>query len=138
LLACWTCHSFSEVPVTMSNECGSSPYSPAARRPWQALCAPSLGPSHRSSVLLKKFQIALTLGPLTSSGSKRKDPRQICPSVRQGFTLTQHMGWGFLPQPHISYTWDYPSAHYVKMSSQGVMPSEKASNHPGLRPSDYR
>jgi hypothetical protein len=62
------------VALSMS-ECGSSPHGPVARRPTHALCAPSLGPSHQSPVLLKKFQIALRLRPLTSSGSKKKDPR---------------------------------------------------------------
>jgi hypothetical protein len=63
------------------SKCGSNPHGPVARRPSQALCAPSLGPSHKSPVLLKKFQIALRLRSLTFSGSKKKDPRQICLSV---------------------------------------------------------
>jgi hypothetical protein len=57
------------------SKCGSSPYGPAARRPWQALCTPSLGPSHESLVLLKKFQIALRFRLLTSSECNKKDPR---------------------------------------------------------------
>jgi hypothetical protein len=57
------------------NKRGSSPYGPATLRSSEALCAPLLGPSHESPVLLKKFRIALRLRPLTSSGSKKKDPR---------------------------------------------------------------
>jgi hypothetical protein len=47
------------------SKCGSSPCGPAARRPWQVFCAPSLGPSHKSPVLLNKLQSALRLRLLT-------------------------------------------------------------------------
>jgi hypothetical protein len=56
------------------SKCGSSPHGPVARRPSQALCAPSLDPSHKRPVLLKKFQMALRFRSLTFSGSKKKDP----------------------------------------------------------------
>jgi hypothetical protein len=65
-----------ELYFTLSmRTCGSSPHGPFARRPSQALCAPSLDPSHESPVPLKKLQMALRLRPLTFSGSKIKDPR---------------------------------------------------------------
>jgi hypothetical protein len=38
------------------------------------LC-PSLDPSHKSPVLLKKFQVTLTFRSLAFPGSKKKDPR---------------------------------------------------------------
>jgi hypothetical protein len=49
-------------------------------------------PSHKSPVLLKKFQMALRLGPLTFSGSKKKGSQVDMSECCQGFTLTQYMG----------------------------------------------
>jgi hypothetical protein len=77
-------------------ECGSNPHGLLARRPSQALCAPSLGPSYEGPVLLKKFQLALRLRYLTSSGSKKRDPRyvRVLPRLH---TPTAH---GLFPVPH--------------------------------------
>jgi hypothetical protein len=52
----------------------------------------------------------------------------------QGFTLTQHMGNSFLPSPTFPTQGTMCESHEVKMSSQGVMTSEKANNYPGLCP----
>jgi hypothetical protein len=72
----WKFTPFRIYAMSMStSKCGSSPHGPIAHRPSQALCAPSLDPSHKSPVLLKNFQMALRLRALTFSESKKKDPR---------------------------------------------------------------
>jgi hypothetical protein len=64
-----------------------------------ALCAPFLGPSHESPVLLKKFHIAPRLRPLKSLGSIKKGSQINMPEYHQGFTLVQTKGLRFPPQP---------------------------------------
>jgi hypothetical protein len=79
---------------------GSSPPGPVARRPSQALCAPSLDPSHKRPVLLKKFQMALRLRSLTFSGHKKRDPRWICLSVAKASHSHSTQAEVSSPAPH--------------------------------------
>jgi hypothetical protein len=67
---------------------------------WQALCAPLLGPSHECPALLKKFQIAPRLRPLISSGSREKDPRQICVSAARASHSHKTQAEVSSPAPH--------------------------------------
>jgi hypothetical protein len=82
------------------SKCGSSPHGPFAHRHSQALCAPSLGPSHKSPVLLKKFQMALKLRSRTFSGSRKKDPKQICLSVAKASHSRSTWAEVSSPAPH--------------------------------------
>ena len=59
---------------------GTGPHSPDAPRPYErALCAPYQ--NQGSPVALLKLQTAPKLILLTSSGSKKKEPRYLCLSV---------------------------------------------------------
>jgi len=49
-------------------------------------------------------------------------------------TLTQNLGWGLLLCPATPKQGTVNQPHYVEMSSEGVMSSEKTSNCTGLRP----
>jgi hypothetical protein len=69
----------------------------------QALCAPSLGPSHEGPDLLKKFQFTLRLRPLIFSGSKNRIPDTRVSECWQGFTLTQT--WATFPAPLSLFIW---------------------------------
>jgi hypothetical protein len=117
-----TCEWVSEWVSEWVNECGSSPYGPDARRPWQAHCAPSLGPSHESPLFLKEFQIALRLRPLTSSGSKKRIPDRYAWVSPRLHTHT-NTGWGFLPSP----------VTYLSKSAENNLPSRFPYGAPASR-----
>jgi hypothetical protein len=116
------------------NKCGLSPYGPYTRRPLTGPLCPLTRSKSWEPCPLKE----VTDRPQTQTSNvlrvQEKGSQINMPECRQGFTLTQHMGWGFLPSPTFPAQGTVRQPHYVKMSSQGVMPSKEASNYPGFCP----
>ena len=114
---------------------GSSPFGPDACRPF--LTGPSCPviccPSHGSPVPLLKFWMVSRLIRLTSSGSKKKEPKWVCLSEATVHTCTKHEP-RFPSLLHTSCMRDWRSTQYVEMSFEGVMSSKEAGNNPALCP----
>jgi hypothetical protein len=117
----------------MTNKCGSSRCGPDASRPLTGPLCPLTRPQSREPCPSEEVPHC----PQTQTSNvlrvQEKGSQIDMPECRQGCTLTQHMGWGFPRSPAFPTQGAMHQPRYVKMSSQCVMPSEKADNYPGPR-----